>query len=368
LLDVQLYWDREELRMSTYTTIEWVDGKVRMLDQRLIPQEVKYIDYEGAAGVAEAIREMVIRGAPAIGAAAGFGLAVAAVHSQAANPAGLRAELDSAAHMLRQARPTAVNLAWALERIFARLERTETRSVEAMKEAVLSEAQAIAEEDARTNRRMGENGQAVVPEEARIIHHCNTGTLATVDYGTALGVIRAAHEHGKRVHVFVDETRPRLQGARLTAWELQQLGIPHTVIVDGASGHIMRTQGVHLCLVGCDRVAANGDTANKVGTYNLALVAAAHGVPFYVVGPTSTIDLALASGEEIPIEERPAREVTHAGACQITPDGVQVANPAFDVTPARYISGIITECGIARPPYEESLAEHVKLARGGSHG
>ncbi len=349
--------------MGTYTTIEWIDGKVRMLDQRLIPQEVRYLDYSDARGVAEAIREMVIRGAPAIGAAAAYGLALAAAHSQASDAAALQAELSAAAQVLRQARPTAVNLAWALERVMARLAALELASVQSIRKAVLEEAHAIAAEDVSTNQKIGLHGLAVVPQGANIIHHCNTGALATVNYGTALGVIRAAHEHGRQVHVFVDETRPRLQGARLTSWELKQLGIPHTVIVDGASGYIMRTCGVQLCLVGCDRVAANGDTANKVGTYNLALVAHAHGVPFYVVGPTSTIDLSIPSGQAIPIEERPAREVTHVGEYQVTPDEVEVANPAFDVTPAEYITGIITECGIAYPPYEKSLAEFVKMAR-----
>jgi methylthioribose-1-phosphate isomerase len=306
---------------------------------------------------------MVIRGAPALGAAGAFGLALAAFHSQAGAPAGLLAELMAAAGVLRVARPTAVNLGWALDRVLARLAALESAPVEAIRAAVIQEAQAIAAEDGRINRQMGLNGLDVVPHKANIIHHCNTGTLATVDYGTALGVVRAAHEHGRQVHVFVDETRPRLQGARLTSWELLQLGIPHTVIVDGASGYIMRKHGVQLCLVGCDRVAANGDTANKVGTYNLALVAHAHGVPFYVVGPTSTVDLSIPSGEAIPIEERPAREVTHVGDCPVTPEGVEVANPAFDITPARYITGIITECGIAYPPYGESLAEYVRMAR-----
>jgi methylthioribose-1-phosphate isomerase len=349
--------------MNRYTTIEWIDGKVRMLDQRMIPLEVRYQDYTDAQGVATAIREMVIRGAPAIGAAAAYGLALAAVHSKAKDVPALRAELEAAAGVLRKSRPTAVNLAWALGRMMSRLAALEDPSVRTMQKAALDEAHAIAAEDVATNQKIGLHGLAVVPQGANIIHHCNTGALATVDYGTALGVIRTAHEHGRQVHVFVDETRPRLQGARLTSWELKQLGIPHTVIVDGASGFIMRTVGVQLCLVGCDRVAANGDTANKVGTYNLALVASAHDVPFYVAGPTSTVDLSIPSGQSIPIEERPASEVTHVGETQVTPDEVNVANPAFDITPAEYITGIITECGIATPPYEKSLAEFVRMAR-----
>jgi len=209
----------------------------------------------------------------------------------------------------------------------------------------------------RTNKQIGLNAMPLVPDGAKIIHHCNTGSLATVDYGTALGIIRTAHEQGKQVHAYLDETRPRLQGARLSAWELKQLGVPHTVIVDGASGHLMRTTGIDLGVVGCDRVAANGDTANKIGTYNLALVAYAHNVPFYVAAPTSTIDMSIPSGDEIDIEERPPGEVTHVGDTKITPDGIDVANPAFDITPACFITAIITEVGIAYPPYKDSLAE-----------
>ena len=342
--------------MPDYFTIRWQDGVVQMIDQRLLPHEVVYRDYVDVEGVAEAIRTMVIRGAPALGAAAGYGLALAAWHSQRRDVPVLRTELERAAAVLRGSRPTAVNLFWAIERIFHRLDTLALSSVSAVQAAVLAEAQEIAEEDIRTNRQMGLNGLALVPDNARIFHHCNTGALATVGYGTALGVIRAAHEAGKKIHVYVDETRPRLQGARLTSWELKQLGIPHTVIVDGASGHIMRTLGADLCLVGCDRIAANGDVANKIGTYNLALAAHAHGVPFYSVGPTSTVDLGTPTGDDIPIEERPAREVTHVGECSITPEDVQVANPSFDVTPARYVTAIITERGIASPPYVESLA------------
>ncbi len=228
--------------------------------------------------------------------------------------------------------------------------------VASIKTAAVEEAKRIAQANIEMNRQIGLIALALIPDKANIIHHCNTGSLATVDYGTALGVVRAAHEHGKQVHVYVDETRPRLQGAKLTAWELEQLGIPYTVIVDSASGSIMRRVGIDLCVVGCDRIAANGDTANKIGTYNLALVAHAHHVPFYVVGPTSTIDMSIRDGDEIEIEERPAEEVSQIGGIQITPQNAPVANPAFDVTPAKYITAIITEQGIARPPYEESLA------------
>lgn len=348
--------------MSPYRSIEWRDGVVRLLDQRLLPHEVVYRDIRDYHEMAIAIGDMVIRGAPAIGAAAAYGLALAAINRKAQDVSELRCELEGAAEVLRKARPTAVNLFWAIERVMRRAMDGDLETVEEIKQAVLAEAQAIAEEDIRTNRQIGLNALPLIPDSANILHHCNTGSLATVDYGTAQGIIRAAHEHGKKIHVFVDETRPRLQGARLTAWELQQLGIPHTVIVDGASGHIMRTIGVDLCVVGCDRVAANGDTANKIGTYNLAIVAQAHGVPFYVAAPTSTIDLSIPNGEAIPIEERSPKEVSHIGNEQIVPDGVKVANPAFDVTPARYITAIITEIGIAYPPYEVSLAEMVRKA------
>lgn len=342
--------------MSSYFTIRWIDDSVRMLDQRLLPQEVVYRTYTEHKEVARAITDMVIRGAPAIGAAAGYGLALAAMDSKATDAEQLIGDMVIATRVLKAARPTAVNLAWALDRIMAKLNANLNLNIQDLRALILSEAQAIAEEDVETNRQMAKYGLEVVPDNARIVHHCNTGALATVDYGTALGVIRAAHEHGKKIHVYVDETRPRLQGAKLTSWELKQLGIPHTVMADGASGHIMRTVGIDLCLVGCDRIAANGDVANKIGTYNLALVASAHGVPFYSVGPTTTIDMKTPSGDQIPIEERPDREITHIGDYQITPDGVDVANPAFDVTPAKYIQGIITERGIVRPPYEKNLA------------
>lgn len=341
--------------MSTYKSIEWREGVVRMLDQRLLPLETHYIDYTHYQDVATAIQTMVIRGAPAIGAAAAYGIALALFHSNADTLPRAHGEVKEAAEILRRSRPTAVNLFWAIDKMLARLSEPELSDVPALKEAALAEAHLIAEHDIQTNRQIGKNALELVPENARIIHHCNTGSLATVDYGTALGVIRAAHEHGKGVHVYVDETRPRLQGARLTSWELLQLGISHTVIVDGASGHIMRTQGVDFCVVGCDRVAANGDTANKIGTYNLALVAKAHNIPFYVAAPTSTIDMAIAKGDDIEIEEREAAEVSHVGATQVTPTGVEVANPAFDVTPAEYITAIITEFGVAYPPFGESL-------------
>lgn len=346
--------------MSSYTSIEWRDGVLILLDQRVLPQEMTYIEYTDYHDVAEAIREMVIRGAPAIGAAAGYGMALAAIHSSAADIMSMKTELRTAADVLRAARPTAVNLFWAIDRVMGVIEASKVPTPEKLANLVLAEGRAIAEEEVWTNQQIGLHALAVLPKQkVTFIHHCNTGALATVDYGTALGVVRAAHEHGKEVFVFVDETRPRLQGARLTAWELKQLGIPHKVIVDGASGHIMKTYDVDFFPSGCDRIAANGDTANKIGTYNLAIVARAHNVPMYVVGPTSTIDLSLPSGDLIDIEDRPAEEVTHIRGVAITPDDTDVANPAFDVTPAEYITGFITEAGIAYPPFVESLPEIV---------
>lgn len=343
--------------MSTFHSIEWQEGVLRLIDQRVLPQETVYLDFKDYPGVAEAIRNMTTRGAPAIGAAAAYGLALTVYHTQATQASALRAELEQAAERLRQSRPTAVNLFWAINRVMKQVTDPALETVEALREAVLAEAHAIFAEDVQTNKQIGYNAMELVPDQAKILHHCNTGSLATVDYGTALGIIRIASEEGKQVHAYLDETRPRLQGAKLSAWELKQLNIPHTVIVDGASGHLMRNVGIDLCVVGCDRVAANGDTANKIGTYNLAVVAKAHQVPFYVAAPTSTIDMSLKHGDEIPIEERDPREITHVGSTQVTPDDTPVANYAFDITPAEYITAIITEVGIAYPPFENSLAE-----------
>ncbi|MGE5123764.1 MAG: S-methyl-5-thioribose-1-phosphate isomerase [Acidobacteriaceae bacterium] len=343
--------------MEDYYSVRWRDGVVSMLDQRLLPGEVVYREFTLCSEVADAIKKMIIRGAPAIGVAAGYGMALTAFYSKASSLVDLKRELDQSAVELRQSRPTAVNLFAAIERITNLVERSNWADVARCKQMVVAEALKIGDEDLQMSRKIGLNGQQFIPQQAKVIHHCNTGSLATGGYGTAMGVIRTAHEMGKRIHVYVDETRPRLQGARLTSWELKQLEIPHTVIVDGASGLIMRTKEIAACLVGCDRIAANGDVANKIGTYNLALVAHAHAVPFIVVGPRTTIDLSIGSGEEIPIEERPPREVTHIGDIQLTPDGVEVANPAFDVTPARYITAIVTDAGVALPPYEKTLQE-----------
>lgn len=339
-------------------TVFWENGQVCMIDQTVLPHQFAIQRYDTYQQVADAIRTMVVRGAPAIGAAAGFGMALAAQASTASTVDALRADLKIAGDVLAKSRPTAVNLFWAIDRMQKAAQRDYT-SVEALKAALLNEAQQIADEDVEINKRMGANGAALVPPRATIVHHCNTGSLATVDWGTALGVVRSAFHEGKEVFVLVDETRPRLQGARLTAWELQREGIPHQVIADGASGHYMRRQGVDLCLVGADRVAANGDTANKIGTYNLAVVAKENNVPFYVVAPTSTIDLNTPTGDDIEIEERDSKEVTHINESLITPEGIAVGNPAFDVTPARYITAIITEKGVVYPPFEENLRKIV---------
>jgi methylthioribose-1-phosphate isomerase len=354
----------KEMKMSTFHSIEWKDNSLCLLDQRMLPSVTHYINYTTAQGVADAIREMVIRGAPAIGASAAYGLALTAHYSKAKDISSLKAELNADAEVLRKSRPTAVNLFWAINRVLASINNPDLTTPESIRQVVLVVANAIAEEDVQTNKAIGYNALPLIPNPAKIIHHCNTGSLATIDYGTALGIIRIAHEEGKQVHVYLDETRPRLQGARLSAWELKQLKIPHSVIVDGASGHLMRTVGIDLCVVGCDRVAANGDTANKIGTYNLALAAYAHQVPFYVAAPTTTIDMSTKSGDEIPIEERDPHEVTHIGDTQITPDDTQVVNFAFDVTLAKYITAIITEKGIAYPPYEESLGKLMGEVKG----
>jgi methylthioribose-1-phosphate isomerase len=344
-------------------SVEWHDEKVRMIDQRLLPAEFRLVEYDDYHDVAQAIRTMVIRGAPAIGAAAGFGMALAARQSRSWGRDELLADLRAAGDVLCAARPTAVNLSWAVARLLRRAESEPDPA--AIPGALLAEAQALADEDVEINKRLGAHGAALIRDGDTILHHCNTGALATVDYGTALGVIRAAHGQGKQIHVLVDETRPRLQGARLTAWELQQAGIPFTLIADNAAGHFMRIGKVSIVLVGSDRTAANGDVANKIGTYKLAVVAQANGIPFYPCVPTSTVDLSLPTGDDIPIEEREADEITgitYQGR-PAAPEGIRVANPAFDVTPHRYVTGIVTENGIAYPPFDVSLRRLVEVDR-----
>jgi methylthioribose-1-phosphate isomerase len=336
-------------------TIEWDDGVVKMIDQRKLPQELVIVQFTDYREVARAIQEMTIRGAPAIGAAAAFGLALCARGSRAKTRADLLADLENAAATLMEMRPTAVNLPWALARMLQKAREAQYIQVEQVVSALVAEAQRIADEDVEINKRMAAHGEELIEDGYNILTHCNTGSLATVDYGTALGVIRTAHEQGKHIHVWVDETRPRLQGARLTAWELMCYGIPMTLIADNAAGHLMRAGQVDIVLVGADRVAANGDVANKIGTYKLAVLAQENGVSFYSVCPTSTVDLSLPSGEQITIEERDPAEVTHVDGVCVAPDGVPVYNPAFDVTPHRFVTGIVTENGIIYPPFTPGL-------------
>ncbi len=345
--------------MTAYRAIEWKNDRLILLDQRLLPHELVYLTLRDAAGVASAIQNMTIRGAPAIGAAAAYGLALEAVKVWP-DARMMQKALSTAGEILIAARPTAINLAWAVRRILIKAQNPTLVTPDLIRAVVLTEANAIANQEIANNMQIGLNALPLWPGEVTFLHHCNTGALATVDYGTALGVIRAAHENGKKVFVYVDETRPRLQGARLTAWELEQMGIPYKIIADGASGYVIKNCNVTAVTVGCDRIAANGDTANKIGTYNLAIVARAHNVPFYVVGPTSTVDLQTPNGADIPIEERDPEEITKVGSEWIAPRGAPAFNPAFDVTPAEYITAIITEQGIAYPPFESSLREMVE--------
>jgi methylthioribose-1-phosphate isomerase len=344
-------------------TVEWDYelGLVRLIDQRLLPSEFIMEEYDDYKLVAAAISDMVVRGAPAIGATAAFGLALSAQQSKASEPGLLLKDLETAAATLREARPTAVNLAWALDRLLATA-KTVQGGVHELREVMLVEAQRIADEDVEINKRIGKYGAALIDDGDTVIHHCNTGALATVDWGTALGVIRMAHELGKRIHVLVDETRPRLQGARLTAWELEQYKIPYDIISDNAAGYFLRTGQVQKAFVGADRVAANGDVANKIGTYKLALAANDNNVPIYSVVPTSTIDLALVHGDLIPIEERTQIEVLDLKLMgkPVAPEGATARNPAFDVTPNRLITGIVTENGVVYPPYEKNLSKAVR--------
>ena len=337
-------------------TVFWENGQVKMIDQRRLPSRLEVVALSDFQDVALAITNMTVRGAPAIGASAGFGLALAALGSGARTREDLLNDLHAAAAVLRSARPTAVNLAWALERILGAAQEAGS-SIEEVRKAVLLEAQRIADEDVTINKRMAEFGAALIKDGDTIIHHCNTGALAAVDWGTALGVIRMAHEQGKRLHVLVDETRPRLQGARLTAWELEQYGIPYEIITDSMSGHFLKSGRAQKVFFGADRVAANGDVANKIGTYMLSLAAHDNGIPAYAVVPTSTIDLSLAHGDLIPIEERDPGEVVNLQfeGERVAPAGAQARNPAFDVTPHRLITAIVTEVGVMRPPYEVSL-------------
>jgi methylthioribose-1-phosphate isomerase len=339
-------------------TIDWQGDTVVMIDQRKLPSAEVYVTCKTASEVAKAIKTMVIRGAPAIGVAASMGIALAMRKSKATGTKQFTTEFQKTCDLMAGTRPTAVNLFWAIDRMkraFAEAAQA-GGSVTEIAQRLESEARRIHDEDIASCRSMGEHGATLVPGAATILTHCNAGALATAGYGTALGVIRAAVAQGKKIAVLADETRPFLQGARLTAWELVKDGIDTTVITDNMSAAIMRQGQVDLVVVGADRIAANGDVANKVGTYALAVLAKEHGIPFYVAAPISTVDLNTPDGSRIPIEERHEREVTHIGSTRLTPVGTRVRNPAFDVTPARYVTAIVTDRGIARPPYEESLA------------
>jgi methylthioribose-1-phosphate isomerase len=338
-------------------TLEWTSQGVRFIDQTKLPTEEVYVNCTTHQQVADVIRNMVVRGAPAIGVAAGLGIALGVKNSTAENGADLKRDFDQICEIIRQTRPTAVNLFWAIKRMQEKFETLRVRPIAQIKEALVEEARRMHAEDIAANQAMGRHGATLMPASGGVLTHCNAGALATAGYGTALGVIRAAVESGKKIHVYADETRPFLQGSRLTAWELMKDGIPTTVISDNMAGAMMKQGKIGAIVVGADRIAANGDVANKIGTYTVAVLAKEHAIPFYVAAPISSIDLDTPDGSGIPIEQRNAREVTHIAGKQMVPDGVEIENPAFDVTPAKYVTAIITERGIARAPYAESLRE-----------
>jgi methylthioribose-1-phosphate isomerase len=344
-------------------TLEWTDHGVVFIDQTKLPTEEIYLTCTTYQQVADAIRNMVVRGAPAIGVAAAMGIALGVKNSKAENGVDLKKEFNEICETMRQTRPTAVNLFWAIARMRERFEYLRIRPMPQLKQALIEEAQRMHAEDIAANQAMGRHGATLMPSSGGVLTHCNAGALATAGYGTALGVIRAAVEQGKKIHVYADETRPFLQGARLTAWELMKDGIPTTVISDNMAGAMMSKGKIGAIVVGADRIAANGDVANKIGTYSVAILAKEHGIPFYVAAPLSTVDLECPDGSRIPIEQRDVREVSHIAGKQMVPDGVEIENPAFDVTPAKYVTAIVTERGIARTPYGESLK---KLAAEGA--
>ncbi len=338
------------LARTPIETIEWTSEGVVMIDQTRLPHETAFVTCRSYGEVADAIRGMVIRGAPAIGVAAAMGIALGALHSE-----NLEADMAVICDTLAKTRPTAVNLFWAIDRMRVLYLSMRNAPADEIRSRLIAEAKAIREEDIAVNQAIGRNGAPLVPDGKTVLTHCNAGALATAGFGTALGVIRSAVQMGKKIDVFADETRPFLQGARLTAWELQRDGIETTLITDNMAGHFLKSGRIGCVVVGADRIAANGDVANKVGTYGIAVLAKENNVPFYVAAPVSTLDLSLDSGDAIPIEERAPKEVTHMQGVLVAPEGIRVANPAFDVTPNRYVSAIITERGIARAPYEESL-------------
>ncbi len=340
-----------------FETIRWDGDAVVLIDQRNLPTREDYVVCRDAPSVAQAIKDMVVRGAPAIGVTAAMGIALGLRSTPDASEAELRDRMSSLSTLLAETRPTAVNLFWAIERMKRRFEELLPEGIPRTLEGMEQEALVIQKEDIEMNRRMGAHGEKLLADGARVLTHCNAGALATAGYGTALGVIRAAVEAKKRISVFADETRPFLQGARLTAWELAKDGIPVTLITDNMAGHFMARGEIDAVVVGSDRIAANGDVANKIGTYSVAVLAKEHGIPFYAVAPTSTFDLSIATGKEIPIEERSPEEVTHVQGVRIAPEGVAIRNPAFDVTPHRLVTAIVCENGVARAPYTESLRE-----------
>ena len=338
-------------------TLEWTKSGVVFIDQTKLPTEEVYVTCTTHQQVADVIRDMVVRGAPAIGVAAAMGIALGVKNSKAENFADLKKDFDQICETIRQTRPTAVNLFWAIRRMTEKFESLRNRPVAGIQQALIEESQRMHAEDIAANQAMGRHGATLMPSSGGVLTHCNAGALATAGYGTALGVIRAAVEQGKKIHVYADETRPFLQGSRLTAWELMKDGIPTTVISDNMAGVMMQQGKIGAIVVGADRIAANGDVANKIGTYTVAVLAKEHGIPFYVAAPISTVDLATPDGSKIPIEQRNAREVTHIAGKQMVPNGVGIENPAFDVTPAKYVTAIITERGIARAPYTQSLRQ-----------
>lgn len=342
-------------------SVEWTpNNRVRMVDQRQIPWQLAYVEYDDYREVAQAITEMVVRGAPAIGVSAAFGMALAARQCPALDVGSLLDFLEVAALILKKARPTAVNLAWAVDHMLAEARSERFDRANDIRIALVKEAQRMADQDVETNKRIAAHGAALLKDGDTILHHCNTGMLATVDYGTALGVIRLAHEQGKNIHVLLDETRPRLQGARLSAWECEQLGIPYEIIPDTAAGYYLRRGEVNYVLYGADRVAANGDVVNKIGSYQIAVLARENRIPCYSVFPISTVDLAVPNGDAIPIEERDPAEVRTPYGLEIVPETYKVRNPAFDVTPQKYLAGLITEAGIILPPFDENLRKAVE--------
>jgi methylthioribose-1-phosphate isomerase len=343
-------------------TLEWTNEGVRFIDQTRLPTEEVYVTCRTYQEVATAIRDMVVRGAPALGVAAAMGVALGILQSSAKDEAALRTEFDQIAQTIAATRPTAVNLFWGIQRMREKFEAVARLPRPQIKAALVHEAQQMHREDIAANQSMGRHGAALMPDSGSVLTHCNAGALATCGYGTALGVIRAGIEAGKAIHVFADETRPFLQGARLTAWELTKDGIQTTVIADNMAGAMMRQGRIQAVVVGADRIAANGDVANKIGTYSVAVLAKEHGIPFYVAAPLSTVDMNTPSGEQIPIEQRSHREVTHHGGKQMTPDAALVENPAFDVTPNQYVTAIITERGVAKAPYAESLKQLASVA------